>query len=69
VREALAFAFAESERRGKKAAEKAGGDPFTAWAESYLSPAHRDDVARGCALASLLRPRPARRRSRRLSGR
>jgi len=53
VREALAFAFAESERRGKKAAEKAGGDPFTAWVESYLSPAHRDDVARGCALAAL----------------
>lgn len=57
VREALAFAFAESERRGKKAADKAldktGGDAFAAWAESYLSPAHRDDVARGCALAAL----------------
>jgi len=53
VREALAFAFAESERRGKKAAAKAGGDPYRAWVESYLSPAHRDDIARGCALAAL----------------
>jgi TetR/AcrR family transcriptional repressor of nem operon len=53
VREALAFALSESERRSKKAAAKLGGDPFQAWAESYLSAAHRDDVARGCALAAL----------------
>lgn len=53
VREALAFAFAESERRGAKAAAKAGGDPRAAYFRSYLSPAHRDDVARGCALAAL----------------
>ncbi len=53
VREALVFAFEESERRGKKAAAKAGGDPRAAYFESYLSLAHRDEVARGCALASL----------------
>lgn len=53
VREALAFALAESERRSGKAVAKAGGDPHAAWVESYLSPAHRDEVARGCALAAL----------------
>lgn len=53
VREALEFALAESERRSSKAVAKAGGDPHTAWVESYLSTAHRDEVARGCALAAL----------------
>ncbi len=57
VREALAFGLAESERRSSKAIAKAtsgsGGDAHAAWVESYLSVAHRDEIARGCALATL----------------
>jgi len=51
--QACAFAQARSRELWAKRAAEAGGDPIAALAHLYLSPRHRDDPGRGCAVASL----------------
>ncbi len=52
IAEALARALAEGEVR-LAAASDAAAAPLSALARAYLSTAHRDDVASGCAVAAL----------------
>jgi TetR/AcrR family transcriptional repressor of nem operon len=54
VGEAVAFAMDQMTERWKKLANgKAGGERFEALIADYLSPRHRDDPKRGCALPAL----------------
>jgi TetR/AcrR family transcriptional regulator, transcriptional repressor for nem operon len=54
VGEAIAFAMDQMTERWKKVASgKAGGERFEALIADYLSPRHRDDPKRGCALPAL----------------
>lgn len=53
VAEALRTAFARDERRLDKAAHQRGGEKRLAMLEAYLSPAHRDQPAKGCTVAAL----------------
>ena len=54
VGEAIAFAMDQTTERWKKLANgKADGERFEALIADYLSPRHRDDPKRGCALPAL----------------
>jgi TetR/AcrR family transcriptional repressor of nem operon len=54
VGEAIAFAMDQMTERWKKLANgKADGERFEALIADYLSPRHRDDPKRGCALPAL----------------
>lgn len=53
VEEALCDAFAADEARLLKASGRIGKHRRAAMVEAYLSPAHRDDPARGCTAAAL----------------
>jgi TetR/AcrR family transcriptional repressor of nem operon len=54
VAEAIRNMFAESAQRfAKRTVETQGIAALRAWVGSYLSPAHRDDRSRGCAVATL----------------
>ena len=68
VGEAIAFAMDQMTERWKKLADgKANGERFEALIADYLSPRHRDDPKRGCALpalaADVARSGPAERRA------
>lgn len=54
VSEAIGFAMDQMTERWKKLANgKISGDPFEAVIADYLSPRHRDNPERGCALPTL----------------
>src|SRR6476469_9112942 len=54
VIEAFAYAMDRSIARWRKLAEETSTDKrFAAIVESYLTPLHRDDPGRGCAITSL----------------
>jgi TetR/AcrR family transcriptional repressor of nem operon len=68
VGEAIAFAMDQTTERWKKLANgKADGERFEALIADYLSPRHRDDPKRGCALpalaADVARSSPSERRA------
>jgi TetR/AcrR family transcriptional repressor of nem operon len=68
VEEAIAFAMDQMTARWKKLARgKANGERFKALIADYLSPRHRDDPERGCALpalaADVARSSPSERRA------
>ena len=68
VSEAIAFAMDQTTERWKKLANgKADGERFEALIADYLSPRHRDDPKRGCALpalaADVARSSPSERRA------
>jgi TetR/AcrR family transcriptional repressor of nem operon len=68
VGEAIAFAMDQMTERWKKLANgKADGERFEALIADYLSPRHRDDPKRGCALpalgADVARSSPSERRA------
>lgn len=68
VGEAIAFAMDQTIERWKKLANgKADGERFEALIADYLSPRHRDDPKRGCALpalaADVARSSPSERRA------
>jgi TetR/AcrR family transcriptional regulator, transcriptional repressor for nem operon len=68
VGEAIAFAMDQMTERWKKLADgKANGERFEALIADYLSPRHRDDPKRGCALpalaADVARSSPSERRA------
>jgi TetR/AcrR family transcriptional repressor of nem operon len=68
VGEAIAFAMDQTTERWKKLANgKANGERFEALIADYLSPRHRDDPKRGCALpalaADVARSSPSERRA------
>jgi TetR/AcrR family transcriptional repressor of nem operon len=68
VGEAIAFAMDQTTERWEKLANgKADGERFEALIADYLSPRHRDDPKRGCALpalaADVARSSPSERRA------
>ena len=68
VSEAIAFAMDQTTERWEKLANgKADGERFEALIADYLSPRHRDDPKRGCALpalaADVARSSPSERRA------
>ena len=68
VGEAIAFAMDQTTERWKKLANgRADGERFEALIADYLSPRHRDDPKRGCALpalaADVARSSPSERRA------
>jgi TetR/AcrR family transcriptional repressor of nem operon len=52
ILEAVEHALTDSESRVSQLMAEAG-DPLAAWADAYLTAAHRDDPATGCAVAAL----------------
>ena len=53
VREAMTAALERSRAKWQERIAASAGDPLPAFVEGYLSPAHRDNPADGCAFAAL----------------
>lgn len=53
VREAMAAALERSRAQWRERLASSAGDPLPTLVEGYLSPAHRDNPADGCAFAAL----------------
>ncbi len=53
VREAMATALERSRAKWQQRIAASAGDPLPTFVEGYLSPAHRDNPADGCAFAAL----------------
>jgi TetR/AcrR family transcriptional repressor of nem operon len=53
IDEAVALALTENELAAEQLLASAGGDPMAAFADWYVSTAHRDDPGTGCGVAAL----------------